>query len=100
MQVDDCKGMSPILAPKAKDALKDEPSQNNHSKSLPSGSAKGTPSTKSSKSKRKLGTDYVKSPNDAPAKKIKTENVCLEIVFFFKFAQNDCLLYLMNYLKS
>ncbi|KAJ0965200.1 hypothetical protein J5N97_026338 [Dioscorea zingiberensis] len=68
-------GSSPVLAPKQKDAPKDEPADNSPSKSAPNGSTKSTPpSSKSSKAKRKPGSDDVKSSNNAPSKKMKTEN--------------------------
>lgn len=73
--VDDEIGMSPVLAPKRKDAVKEEPSDNSPSKTT-AGSARGTPSTsKAVKAKRKSGTDDVKASNGTPpAKKFKTEN--------------------------
>lgn len=76
---DDEVGMSPVLAPKQKDTPKDEPADSSPSKPVPpSGSARGTPAaSKSSKTKRKFGSDEVKSSNGAPVKKVKTDNVCL-----------------------
>ncbi|PIA38231.1 hypothetical protein AQUCO_02800124v1 [Aquilegia coerulea] len=72
--MDDEIGLSPVLAPKQKDAPKEEPIDNSPLKTT-AGSAKGTPSTsKSVKAKRKSGSDDVKASNGAPAKKIKTEN--------------------------
>ncbi|URD82286.1 Transcription initiation factor IIF subunit alpha [Musa troglodytarum] len=70
---DDEIGMSPVLAPKQKDAPKDEPTENTPSKAAPpSGSARSTPTTsKSSKAKRKPGSDDVKSNNGLPVKKMK-----------------------------
>ncbi|CAL9068860.1 unnamed protein product [Musa banksii] len=66
-------GMSPVLAPKQKDAPKDEPTENTPSKAAPpSGPARSTPTTsKSSKAKRKPGSDDVKSNNGLPVKKMK-----------------------------
>ena len=61
---------------KQKDAPKEEPVDSSPMKPAPSGSARGTPSTtKSSKAKRKLNEE-TKASNGAPAKKVKTENVC------------------------
>ncbi|URE40641.1 Transcription initiation factor IIF subunit alpha [Musa troglodytarum] len=73
---DDEIGMSPVLAPKQKDAPKDEPTENSTSKaSPPSTSARSSPVTsKSSKSKRKAGSDDPKISNGLPAKKVKTDN--------------------------
>lgn len=74
-------GLSPVLAPKHKDApVKEEPADNSPAKSIPSGSAKGTPPTsKSSKGKRKLNGDEAKAGNGGPPKKelkpsVKEEN--------------------------
>ena len=75
--MDDDNGMSPVLAPKQK-AVKTEPAENSPSKPLPTGSSLETPTSKSSKAKRKPGSDHIKSPNGAPAKKMKTDNVCLQ----------------------
>ncbi|XP_030973075.1 transcription initiation factor IIF subunit alpha isoform X1 [Quercus lobata] len=73
--IDDDIGLSPVLAPKQKDAPKEEPAENSPLKTAPSGPAKGTPSSsKSSKSKRKLNGDDAKATNGAPPKKVKTEN--------------------------
>ncbi|XP_010270094.1 PREDICTED: transcription initiation factor IIF subunit alpha-like [Nelumbo nucifera] len=73
--MEDEMGMSPVLAPKQKDSPKEEPADSSPSKPVPSGSARGTPSTsKSSKSKRKSAGDDGKVPNGAPAKKGKFEN--------------------------
>ncbi|KAJ6749464.1 hypothetical protein OIU85_000137 [Salix viminalis] len=68
--------ISPVLAPKQKDAeLKEEPADNSPAKPTPSSSAKGTPPTsKSTKGKRKLNGEDAKSSNGAPVKKVKTEN--------------------------
>lgn len=76
VQIDDDIGLSPVLAPKQKDAPKEEPADNSPLKTAPSGPAKGTPSSsKSAKSKRKLNGDDAKATNGAPPKKVKTENV-------------------------
>ncbi|KAG6768915.1 hypothetical protein POTOM_024527 [Populus tomentosa] len=73
-QMDD--DISPVLAPKQKDAVpKEEPADNSPAKPTPPGSAKGTPSTsKSAKGKRKLNADDAKTSNGAPVKKVKIEN--------------------------
>ncbi|GAB2246531.1 hypothetical protein Droror1_Dr00002024 [Drosera rotundifolia] len=69
---DDEDRSSPVLAPKVKDAVKEEPAEN---KPVLGGSAKGTPSpSKSAKGKRKTNGDDTKSPNTIPAKKVKLEN--------------------------
>lgn len=74
VQMDD--DLSPVLAPKQKDIPKEEPTDNSPSKPMPTGSAKGTPSTaKSAKGKRKLNGDDAKTSNSAPPKKVKTETV-------------------------
>ena len=80
-QMDD--DISPVLAPKQKDAVpKEEPADNSPAKPMPPGSAKGTPSTsKSAKGKRKLNADDAKTSNGTPVKKVKTENVWC----FFKY---------------
>ncbi|KAJ9183311.1 hypothetical protein P3X46_007180 [Hevea brasiliensis] len=71
MEEDD---LSPVLAPK-KDAPKEEPADNSPAKPMPSGSAKGTPSTsKSAKGKRKLNGDDAKTSAGGPQKKVKAEN--------------------------
>ncbi|KAE7995293.1 hypothetical protein FH972_000110 [Carpinus fangiana] len=68
-------GLSPVLAPKQKDAPKEEPAETSPVKTAPSGSTRGTPSTsKSAKSKRKLNGEDAKASNSAPSKKVKTEN--------------------------
>ncbi|WOL15601.1 transcription initiation factor IIF subunit alpha-like [Canna indica] len=69
-------GLSPVLAPKQKDVPKDEPAENTPSKAAPpSGSTRNTPATsKSSKAKRKSGSEDAKTSNGAPAKKSKTDN--------------------------
>lgn len=75
--MDEDIGVSPTVAPKQKDAVKEEPAENSPAKPTPSASAKGTPTTsKSAKGKRKLNGDDVKPANVAPPKKVKTENVC------------------------
>lgn len=75
-QMDDDIGFPQAAAPKQKDASKEEPSDNSPSKPVPSGSARGTPSTaKSAKGKRKLSADDAKTSNNAPPKKVKSENV-------------------------
>ncbi|KAJ4826690.1 Transcription initiation factor IIF subunit alpha [Turnera subulata] len=66
--------ISPVLAPKQKDAVKEEPADNSPSKPIASGAAKGTPSSKSAKGKRKSNGDDAKASNGAPPKKVKTEN--------------------------
>ncbi|XP_041995110.1 transcription initiation factor IIF subunit alpha-like [Salvia splendens] len=67
--------ISPVIAPK-KEAPKEEPVHNNSPlKATNSTAGRGTPSTsKSSKGKRKVGSDDSKTPNSAPLKKVKTEN--------------------------
>ncbi|KAF7116444.1 hypothetical protein RHSIM_RhsimUnG0028500 [Rhododendron simsii] len=66
---------SPVLAPKQKDAPKEEPVDNSPLKQASSGSARGTPTTSKSKGKRKTNGDDVKASNNgAPPKKVKTEN--------------------------
>ncbi|XP_022868307.1 transcription initiation factor IIF subunit alpha-like isoform X1 [Olea europaea var. sylvestris] len=67
--------ISPVLAPK-KEALKEEPVENNSPlKSAASGSSRGTPPTsKSSKGKRKVSGEESKTTNSTPMKKSKTEN--------------------------
>ncbi|CAK9156850.1 unnamed protein product [Ilex paraguariensis] len=73
--IEDEVGLSPVLAPKQKDAPKEEPVDNSPLKSASSGSARGTPSTsKSSKAKRKVNGEDAKVTNGAPPKKAKTEN--------------------------
>ncbi|KAI8567329.1 hypothetical protein RHMOL_Rhmol02G0113000 [Rhododendron molle] len=52
----------PVLAPKQKDAPKEEPSYNSPLKQASSGSARGTPTTSKSKGKRKTNGDDVKAP--------------------------------------
>ncbi|PSS04675.1 Transcription initiation factor IIF subunit alpha like [Actinidia chinensis var. chinensis] len=71
----DDDGFSPVLAPKPKDAPKEEPVDNSPLKAASSGSARGTPATsKSTKGKRKTNGDDAKASNGGPAKKVKTEN--------------------------
>ncbi|KAJ8759715.1 hypothetical protein K2173_009816 [Erythroxylum novogranatense] len=74
-EIDDDTNLSPVLAPKQKDAPKEEPVDSSPSKPTPS-SAKGTPSnSKSSKGKRKLNGDDLKASRGVPPpKKVKTEN--------------------------
>lgn len=75
-QMEDEIGLPPAVTTK-KEAPKEEPADSTPVKPVPSGSAKGTPSSsKSSKTKRKLNVDDAKSSNGAPPKKVKTENVC------------------------
>lgn len=82
-------GLSPVLAPKQKDAPKEEPAENSPVKTAPSGSARGTPSTsKSAKAKRKLNGDDAKASNGAPPKKVKTENVRLSFMNLFYFTSS------------
>ncbi|KAL2341357.1 hypothetical protein Fmac_009297 [Flemingia macrophylla] len=73
--MDDEVGVPPMIAPKQKDALKEEPVENSPSKPTATGSARGTPSSasKSSKGKRK-STEEAKPTNGATPKKVKTEN--------------------------
>ncbi|CAL5345545.1 unnamed protein product [Camellia sinensis] len=73
--IEDDIGSSPVLAPKQKDAPKEEPVDNSPLKPASSGSARGTPTTsKSTKAKRKINGDDAKASNGAPPKKVKTEN--------------------------
>lgn len=73
---------SPVLAPKANNgsskrnnALKEEPVDNSPSKAAATaGAARGTPTSKSSKGKRKTGDDTKSANGAAPSKKVKTEN--------------------------
>lgn len=70
---DDDAGASPVLVPK-KEILKEEPIDNSQPKATPAAATKGAPSvSKSSKSKRKPGSDDAKGTNGTPAKKVKTE---------------------------
>lgn len=72
--MDDDVGVPPVIATKQKDALKEEPIDNSPSKPTATGPARGTPSSKSSKGKRKLNEE-AKPSNTAPPKKVKVENV-------------------------
>ncbi|KAM7495588.1 hypothetical protein LguiB_030197 [Lonicera macranthoides] len=75
--MEDEVGLSPVLAPKQKDAPKEEPVDNSPSKpaTATTGSARSTPSSsKSAKGKRKTNGDDTKATNGAPTKKVKTEN--------------------------
>lgn len=84
VQMEDEVGLSPVLAPKQKDAPKEEPVDNSPSKpaTATTGSARGTPSgSKSAKGKRKTNGDDTKATNGAPTKKVKTENVKFNFVF-------------------
>ncbi|GMJ14550.1 hypothetical protein like AT4G12610 [Hibiscus trionum] len=70
---DDIK-FNPVLAPKQKDAPKEEPADNSPAKPAPSASARGTPAaSKSSKGKRKASGDDAKASNGTPVKKVKSE---------------------------
>lgn len=76
----------PVLAPKQKDAPKEEPAENSPVKTTPSGPARGTPpASKSAKAKRKLNGDDAKVSTAAPPKKVKTENVRLYLKTAFYF---------------
>lgn len=84
VQMEDEVGLSPVLAPKQKDAPKEEPVDNSPSKpaTATTGSARSTPSgSKSAKGKRKTNGDDTKATNGAPTKKVKTENVKFYFVF-------------------
>ncbi|KAJ7949507.1 Transcription initiation factor IIF subunit alpha like [Quillaja saponaria] len=71
----DDETFSSVLAPKQKDAPKEEPADNSPLKPAPSGPSRGTPPTsKSAKGKRKLNGEEAKASNGAPPKKVKTEN--------------------------
>uniref|UniRef100_A0A2P2JR36 Transcription initiation factor IIF subunit alpha n=2 Tax=Rhizophora mucronata TaxID=61149 RepID=A0A2P2JR36_RHIMU len=73
--MDDDANLSPVLAPKQKDAPKEEPAESSPSKLTPSSSTKGTPSSsKSTKGKRKINGDDLKTSNGVPQKKVKAEN--------------------------
>lgn len=63
---------SPVLAPKLKDP-KEEAADSSPVKPVPGGSSRATPSSKSTKGKRKNGDD-TKPASGAPQKKVKTEN--------------------------
>lgn len=75
VQVED--DISPVLAPKHKEALKEEPVENsNATKSAAAASAKGTPPTsKTAKGKRKINGEEAKATTGAPLKKVKSETV-------------------------
>ncbi|KAL9320770.1 hypothetical protein ACSQ67_012609 [Phaseolus vulgaris] len=72
-QMDDEVGNPPVIATKTKDAPKEEPVDNSPSKPTATGPARGTPSSKSSKGKRK-SNEEVKPTNTATPKKVKQEN--------------------------
>lgn len=66
---------SPVLAPKQKDAPKEEPVDNSPLKPISSAPARGASSTsKSAKGKRKVSSDDAKAATVVPSKKAKTEN--------------------------
>ncbi|XP_057960725.1 transcription initiation factor IIF subunit alpha isoform X2 [Malania oleifera] len=68
--MEDDIGLPPALAPKQKDAPKEEPVDKSPLKPAPSASARGTPPTsKSTKGKRKLNGDDSKLAHGAPTKK-------------------------------
>ncbi|CAN6311460.1 unnamed protein product [Urochloa humidicola] len=62
---------SPVLAPKQKDQVKDEPVDNSPAKPTPSGHARSTPPASKSKQKRKSGVDDAKTSGGATSKKAK-----------------------------
>ncbi|CAN6283522.1 unnamed protein product [Urochloa humidicola] len=64
---------SPVLAPKQKDQVKDEPVDNSPAKPTPSGHARSTPPASKSKQKRKSGVDDAKTSGGAASKKAKVE---------------------------
>ncbi|CDP04476.1 unnamed protein product [Coffea canephora] len=68
--------ISPVLAPKQKETLKEEPTENiSPLKSAAPGPSRGTPPTsKSAKGKRKSNGEEVKAANATPLKKVKSEN--------------------------
>lgn len=68
--------ISPVLAPKQKETLKEEPTENiSPLKSAASGPSRGTPPTsKSAKGKRKSNGEEAKAGNGTPLKKVKSEN--------------------------
>lgn len=71
---------SPVLAPKQKDQVKDEPVDNSPAKPTPSSHARSTPPASKSKQKRKSGADDAKTSGTAASKKAKLEpvsNLCL-----------------------
>ncbi|XP_059309482.1 transcription initiation factor IIF subunit alpha [Lycium ferocissimum] len=66
--------ISPVLASKPKEAPKEEPIETSSpSKPAAAGSNRGTPASKSAKTKRKANGDESKPTNGAPLKKVKTE---------------------------
>ncbi|XVF87829.1 hypothetical protein PTKIN_Ptkin18bG0152200 [Pterospermum kingtungense] len=72
--VDDDLNFNPVLAPKQKDAPKEEPADNSPMKPASSASNRGTPNaSKSAKGKRKANGDDTKASNGAPVKKVKAE---------------------------
>ncbi|XP_047163284.1 transcription initiation factor IIF subunit alpha-like [Vigna umbellata] len=71
--MDDEVGNPPVIATKQKDAPKEEPVDISPSKPAATGPARGTPSSKSSKGKRK-SNEEVKPANTATPKKVKQEN--------------------------
>lgn len=71
--MDDEGGVPPATATKQKEP-KEEPVDNSPSKPTATGSARGTPTSKSSKGKRKANEE-TKPSNSVPPKKVKTENV-------------------------
>lgn len=76
MQEDEISA-SPVLAPKQKDAPKEEPVDNSPLKPISSAPARGVASStsKSAKGKRKVSADDAKATTVVPSKKAKTENV-------------------------
>lgn len=66
---------SPVLAPKQKDQVKDEPVDNSPAKPTPSGHARSTPPASKSKPKRKSGADDAKTSGSAASKKARVESV-------------------------
>lgn len=68
--IDDEVGVPPVTA--AKKEPKEEPVDTSPSKPTTTGPARGTPTSKSSKGKRKASEEA--KPNIAPTKKVKTEN--------------------------
>ncbi|KAK3036947.1 hypothetical protein RJ639_030912 [Escallonia herrerae] len=81
--------LSPVLAPKQKDAPKDEPADHSPVKSATTGSARGTPSTsKSAKGKRKSNGEDTK-PSGAPSKKVKSENVRIAAINMLDFIYSN-----------
>ncbi|XP_058723728.1 transcription initiation factor IIF subunit alpha-like [Vicia villosa] len=70
--MDDEGSVPPATATKQKEP-KEEPVDNSPSKPTATGSARGTPTSKSSKGKRKANEE-TKPSNNVPPKKVKTEN--------------------------